>query len=477
MSAPEVQQPGSESVAPPAGEGVSVFYSDKKKLRRYIFWYAIAAAVVNLVLVSGNAILLPNQVQLIEVGNWFLGADAGVDLQELTQLSLAVQAGTATATLEQARLLSVLANFEAARAAGLALVIALSTIATMITQPLVGVFSDRTRSRLGRRAPWVIYGAIAAGVGLVGLAFSPSIALIAVCWTLVQAGLNGTITAMMATIADRVPEGKRGTVSSMTGFGSILGGILGSVVAGVVFAVLGLNLWFIWALIAVGGLVLFVLLNRDRSSRTLELEPFRWGPFLRGFTVPFRARDFRWVWISRLLLFFGYTVSSALGFFALQSYIQPNLNAAEATALMPLVAIAGVPFTVVAILVSGRISDKVGRRKPFIIASAILMAASMVVLVIWPTVPALFIQVVVAAFGFGVFLPVDQALFIDVLPEQEAAGRDLGIANVASLLGTALAPILAAQVVAVTGGYQWTWIIAAVLVTLAAVTVLPVRRP
>jgi MFS family permease len=477
MSSPEVHESGSGEVTPPTGEGFSVFYGDRKKLRRYIFWFALASAAVQLVLVSGNAILLPNHVQMVEMGNWFFGADASVNLQALTQLNLAVQSGTATATPEQARLLGILASFEAARATGLAIVVALSTIATMIVQPLIGVFSDRTRSRLGRRAPWILYGAIAGGVGLIGLGFSPSIALIAFFWTLVLAGLNGTTTAMLATVADRVPEERRGSVSSLTGFGSILGGIIGSIIAGLVFSMLGLSLWFIWAFFAVAGVTLFVVMNRDRSSRELVLDPFRWGPFLRGFAAPFRARDFRWVWVSRLLLFFGYTAANALGFFALQSYIQPNLSAAEATALTPLIAIAGVPFTIIAVLVSGRISDKMGRRKPFIIASALLMAVSMLILVIWPTVPALFIQVIVASFGFGVFLPVDQAFFIDVLPDQEAAGRDLGIANVASLLGTALAPVLAAQVVSITGGYQWTWIVAAVLVALAAVTILPVRRP
>lgn len=476
MTIPPQNLPDGETVTEPNGAGVAVVYDGKRGLRRYVLWYALAAGAANLVLVSGTSILLPNHVQLLEFGSFFTGADSGVDLQALTALKDAVGAGTTVPTSAQRRLLGILSDFEAARASALAVVIAVSTIATMLVQPLVGVFSDRTRSRLGRRAPWLFYGAIAAFVGLIGLRFSPSIAVVAILWTLVQASLNATTTALLATVADRVPEERRGSVSSTTGFGSVAGGIVGAIIAGATFAVLGLNLWFVWAVVALVGIGLFVLLNPDRSSKDLVRPAFHWGPFLRGFTTPFRAGDFRWVWASRLLLFFGYTVSNALSFYALQSYIRPGLSAAQATALSPLVAVAGVPFTILAVVFAGRISDRIGRRKPFVIIAALVMAVSMLVLVVWPTVPAIFIQTIVGAFGFGIFLPVDQALFVDVLPDKAAAGRDLGIANVASLLGAALAPLLAAQVVAITGGYQWVWIVAAVLVAFAAVTILPVRR-
>ncbi len=79
--------------------------------------------------------------------------------------------------------------------------------------------------------------------------------------------------------------------------------------------------------------------------------------------------------------------------------------------------------------------DQPGRRKPFVIVASVLMAVSMAIPLISPTLIALFIQTVLAALAFGIDGHVDQALFIDVLPDENAAGRDLGVANIATNLG------------------------------------------
>jgi len=39
----------------------------------------------------------------------------------------------------------------------------------VVTDPLVGFFSDRTNSRWGRRAPWIFVGALILAIGIVGM--------------------------------------------------------------------------------------------------------------------------------------------------------------------------------------------------------------------------------------------------------------------------------------------------------------------
>ena len=470
-----VPDPGNDVAAAPSVPGTSRLYSDPKALRRYILWFTIATAAFTTVWGSTTGILLPNHIQGIEFATWFTGSNSGVDLQQLTKLKAAVDAGTLTPNALQLSQLGILAHFEAARATALATVVAISTIATMIIQPLVGVFSDRTRSRLGRRAPWMIYGSIVGALAMVGLRFSTTIALIAIFWALAQAILNAALTPMLATTADRVAENKRGTASSMAGLGNFVGGIFGAVVAGVAFSSLGLNIYIVWGLLVVLAVVVFVVRNPDQPSRDLDVPAFKWGEFLRGFLVPLKARDFRWVWIARVLLIFGYSVSTALGFYMLQSYITPGLSAPEATQLSPLLGLVGLPFSVIAIVLAGRLSDRIRRRKPFVIAASILMAASMIVPIASHTLPALFVQAIAASIAFGIFLPVDQALFIDVIPNKQSAGRDLGIAVVATLLGQALGPVLAGEAVAITGGYLTVWISALVLSAIAGLAILPVK--
>ena len=43
----------------------------------------------------------------------------------------------------------------------------------MVTDPLIGYFSDRTSSRFGRRAPWMFIGAVVMALGMVGLFMAP----------------------------------------------------------------------------------------------------------------------------------------------------------------------------------------------------------------------------------------------------------------------------------------------------------------
>ena len=104
------------------------------------------------------------------------------------------------------------------------------------------------------------------------------------------------------------------------------------------------------------------------------------------------------------------------------------------------------------------------------------MAISLAVPLLSPTLPGLFIQTALAGLAFGIYVPVDQALFLDVLPDKNAAGRDLGIATLAINLGQALGPILAGQIVALTGSYGIVWAVALVVVLISAVVIVPVKR-
>lgn len=466
---------GHQSGAGPVAPGIAVRYTDKKLQRRHMWGILFVTVAFTAIWTAGPGIMLPNQVQLIEFGHFFAGHDAGVDLQKLTELRDAVAAGTKVATADQHRLLGLLSQFESARAAGLALVTSIATLVTLFTAPLLGEFSDRTRSRLGRRAPWMLYGAIVGAVGLVLLPLAPSVAVVVVLWALINVATTAANTPLTATIVDREPDSRVGASSSMAGLGNFAGGIIGSVAAGALFASIGLSFYYILAVGLVVAVVVFVLRLRDRSSKDLVVAPFRVGAFLRGFLIPMKAPDFRWVWISRVLLLFGYGVSTALSLYMMQSYIHPALSAAQATSIAPLLGVVGLPLTIAALIVSGRLSDRLGRRKPFVIAAALLMAASMAVPLLSPTLPALFVQAVMGSLAFGIFIPVDQALFVAVLPSRFSAGRDLGIANTATNLGQALAPIVAAQVVVITAGYAGVWLVALVLVALAAVSILRVK--
>ncbi len=85
--------------------------------------------------------------------------------------------------------------------ATLGLVTGLGAAVSTLGNPLAGAFSDRTRSRFGRRLPWVVGGALTGVVAMVILAFASSVAMVIAGWCLAQAGLN----AMLAALLRRYP--------------------------------------------------------------------------------------------------------------------------------------------------------------------------------------------------------------------------------------------------------------------------------
>ncbi|WP_314507449.1 MFS transporter [uncultured Microbacterium sp.] len=466
----------SAETAPKTVSNAVQYQSKTPALRRYVTFYSIAMMGIALLWGSLLAILIPLHVQTIEFANFFTGADAGVDLQALTTLQAQVDAGTATATADQTRLLGLLSAFNAARATSLSIVTSAGVLLAMLLSPIIGMLSDRTRSRFGRRAPWVAAGGIAGAALICFLPVSPSIAVVVVVWSLLQVAVGVAQGPLTATVADRVPEERIGGVSAITGLASYFGAIVGSIIAGSLFAIIGLGAYYPIAIVLLLSTLAFVLFARDNSSRGMVTKKLRFGTVVKSYGIALKDRDYRWAWISKVILYLGYGISSVYSLYMLQSYISPALSATEAAQTAPLLLFAALPGTLIAMAVSGRWSDKIRRRKPFVIAASLIMAVSFLVPFFWPTLTALFIQVIVTGIGYGVFVVVDQALFIDVLPDKEAAGRDLGLSALGQNLGNALGPIIAGAVVAIfAGAYGPVWPVGFVLVALSALAVMRVK--
>ena len=462
----------------PTRPGTSAKYLGGRPCIQYVISFIISSLFLFACYAAMAGILLPNSVQTIEFQHYFDGTTVQSvnDVQQLTQLRQAVDAGTATATGEEQHLLDLLAQYEGARAKSISLMMSIGSLFTLFAQPVIGVISDRWRSKFGRRAMWIVMGAIGGAVFMVGLRYSSTIAMLTLFWTVGQVSLNIMQAPLSTTVADRVPQDKVGLVSGLSGIGMMLGFTGGSIIAGILFNTLGLDTYFVFALGVVIGALLFVTFAKDRSSKDLEVEKFDWISFFKGYTIPLRDHDFRWTWIARFFMFFGYTAISNFVLYILQSHLQPALSASEANTTFATLSSAALPGQLLMMLVAGRWSDKVGRRKPFVIGSSIVIAALMALPLLFPSLPIFYVFYIGMAAAYGMYMAVDTALFIDVLPDPEAAGRDLGVANVATNIGQMLAPVVAGQVVAITAGYDALFIMSVVSVVIAALAIIPVRK-
>lgn len=357
------------------------------------------------------------------------------------------------------------------KVANLAIVTTIGALAAMIAQPVAGTISDRTRSRFGNRAPFIIGGALIGGLALVALGLSSTIMLVALCWVLVQVSFNVVQGPFSAMLPDRVPESVRGTFAAMIGAMTMVGSLGGVILASLLSASIP-GAYLVLAGTSVVLLTLFALFTGPRDNRA-ELRPaFRLRNFAMTFWVnPIAHPDFFWAFTGRLLLYTGYFLVVAYQLYLLQDYIGLG---AEAVVLLPFVSAAALPTLVLAIAVSGPWSDRVGRRKPFVFASSLIVGLAQVVPWVWPTFEGMIVFALLAGLGFGAFQAVDTALVSQVLPDSHAHAKDLGVVNIAATLPQTVAPALAGVVV-LTFGFAGLFPAAITLSVLGAFAVLPIR--
>ncbi|MGW1343215.1 MFS transporter [Kribbella sp. NPDC002412] len=348
------------------------------------------------------------------------------------------------------------------------LVTGIGAAVSVVANPVAGAISDRTTSRLGRRVPWVLAGALGGVVGLLVLSGVASVAWMLVGWCLVQLFGNALLAAITAAVPDRVPTLQRGSVGGWVALSQVLGALVGTGLA-TYFGGIGAG-YVACAVFLLVSVLPYLVGSGD--ERLTSRPPLVVREFVRGFWIsPRRYPDFGWGWLTRFL----FNVGNALGTLYLFYYLQDEVRVDEPdTAVLILTAIYSVCVLVTSV-VFGTWSDRIARRKIFVTWSGVVMALAGVVLAFWPTWPGAVLGAVVLGAGFGVYLSVDFALLTQILPNARDRAKDLGVINIANSLPQVFAPALAAPIVKHLGGYPVLYLLAATVTLLAGLLVRRIR--
>ncbi|MER6730901.1 MFS transporter [Streptomyces puniciscabiei] len=352
----------------------------------------------------------------------------------------------------------------------LAWVTGAGAVVSLLANPFFGALSDRTTARPGRRTPWIVAGAAGGALSLLLLARAGGVWSMAVGWCLVQLTLNAAFAAVTAAVPDRVPRLQRGAVGGWLGAAQILGVVGGTGLATVAGGV-GAG-YTACAVFTAAGVLPYVLCYDDLPLPPQDRPAWSWRGFLAGFWLsPRRHPDLGWAWLTRFLI----NLSNSLVLLYLLYYLRDRLHRPDpGRGVLVLTAVNS--LTLMATVVAGGVwSDRVGRRKPFVVWSGVLMAVATAALAGWQTWPGAIVAAAVLGVGFGVFTSVDFALMTDVLPKALDRGKDLGVINVANALPQVAAPALAAPVVTYLGGYRVLYLVAAVIGLAGAVLVGRIR--
>jgi MFS family permease len=132
---------------------------------------------------------------------------------------------------------------------------------------------------------------------------------------------------------------------------------------------------------------------------------------------------------------------------------------------------------VAASLLGGRLSDRTGRRKVFVLTGSMVYGVAMFVVAVANDFDGFLVGMAIGGLGFGLYMAVDLALVADVLPRPDTAAKDLGVMNIAGALPFSVAPAIASVVLAVgDGSYGVLYAVAGACALLGAVAIIPVKR-
>lgn len=339
---------------------------------------------------------------------------------------------------------------------------AFTAVASLVSNLMFGNFSDRTRSRYGRRTPWIIFGAVLGGVTLFLTGTTHNAVLLTFWYCLCMFGLNCMIAPMVAILSDRIPSGVRGTMSAFYGAGATIGAPIGTMLGAYFIQNLLPGFAVAGVLMFLGGVVAVLIIPKEESADYLPASQTGFKEVIMSFRPPkfSTAHDFYKAFAGRFCMLISYQMINVYQLYIIQNWIGQDVKQSGIT-----IATVSTITMVVSLLgsfIAGPVSDLIGRRKAPVIVSSVLFAIGIAMPWFIRSSMGMFLFAAIAGLGYAVYSAVDQALLVDVLPNKEEAGKDLGILNLATTLGQMCGPIIMSSIV-VAAGYNFAFPVAIAL--------------
>jgi MFS family permease len=366
---------------------------------------------------------------------------------------------------------------DAQKTSALGTVAGFGALFAVIGNVLFGRFSDRTTSRWGRRRPWIVGGTIVMTLAFLIMALGTSVPVVTAGWCLAQLGANATLAPFIATISDQVPKFQRGSVSALLGIAQNVG-ILGGTYVAQLFQHHMVILFVVPSILSIGAMLLFAFVLPDQHLRVRppRMTVVEW--ITTFWLNPLKHPDFAFAWWSRFLITLATFMFTTFRLFFLEDKLGlPDDDAPAAVTIGVLV------YTVALIAsgwIAGKISDRTGRRKFLVAGSTLLFGVGIVALAHVHSVGQFYLVEALMGVAYGIYVGVDLALVVDVLPNPDDSGKDLGVFNMANALPQTVAPVFGAALLAVSSAnnqnYQLLLYTAGVAALVGALIVLPIKK-
>jgi len=320
--------------------------------------------------------------------------------------------------------------------------LAAGALVALITTPIAGALSDRSRNPRGRRRPFLVQGillnlAFLAALGAIGSRGGMAAFITALLG--LQFASNwwgGPYAGMIPDIAPRDEQGRAsGYMMLMTGAGAIVGtGLAGPLITGGGFW--GAYSFLILTLLLCGILTISSVREPSPEKRTSEPGPM----FVDFFPEPAEHHDFYLVLITRAFVTMGtFSILPFFQYFFTEVMHDPNA-VFDGSVLMGCAALVTLPVS----LLAGKKADRQGPKRIVWISGWIMAACAAIYIVdcFIPSWPFTIVMALIFAAGSIAYQAVDWALALKVLPDARYPGKDMGIWHIAFVLPQTIAPAI-----------------------------------
>ncbi len=323
------------------------------------------------------------------------------------------------------------------------LIMGLDNIIGIFVQPLMGYFSDRTRSKWGRRTPFIVVGVPIAALLFILVPLAPNFPILIAIIVLFSLTANSFKPITEALIADnQLPEHR----SKANAFGRFASGLTIIVSALLSLFVVDESVELAYIISAVVMVACFAILlislreSRTAAYRAVVDEDRDHGRETTGFFAVFkdiftdRDRSRLFMIVAIIVTWGAWAAIRAL--LTLYGVEQLGLSRGEAGGLtLP----ASVAFLLVIIPVA-ILSDRFGRRLMMRIGIVVFAVGALVAFVFNTSTVATLVGILIAAAGFAGFAVNATVMLWNLAPSQRLIGVYTGIFAVAQAVGSSVGP-------------------------------------
>ncbi|WP_125582943.1 MFS transporter [Levilactobacillus cerevisiae] len=349
-------------------------------------------------------------------------------------------------------------------------------IVAALSNMIAGALSDKTTSRWGKRAPWLIGGAFIFMLAMIAASFSPNIPVLLTTWMVGQAALNFIVAPMVAWI-DFAPKEGRGTASSAYGgLGMALGNNGFNVIGALFLSQYRLG-FIIFGIITFIGVSIAAFIVHEPSNLDEEVTEKAAKPklTLKDAASIFPSwsvgRDYYMALIAKLFQGVGNFAITGYILYIMTDFLHRGSQTQSSIQLINLIMLI---FGVLMGFVAGPISDKFKILKLPVGFSTLFLALAALLLFFFRDTFGIITYAFAAGIGMGMWNSLDNLLNLEVIPDPDRVAFFLGVYNLGNTVTQAIAPVVAAAVIAIFG-YSGIFIVSFIFSLIGGVLILRIK--